>query len=217
MKRIIEPDILMLDEDQCREFYEAHREGLIEFFIDQITYHKVQGDIADLGCGPADYSFALSREFENIHIDCYDGSPTMIEIARDLVVADNKKITLYNTMFNDIKKTYDWVISTNTLHHFENPNEFWNVVKNISKPNANVFIMDLARPESEEIIEQYIEKFSFLDGEIFKNDFRNSLRASFTKEELEEQLKTNGLETLSVDLCSFPLEILIVSGTIDNK
>ena len=46
--------------------------------------------------------------------------------------------------------------------------------------------MDLARPESEEIIEQYIEKFSFLDGEIFKNDFRNSLRAAFTKEELEE-------------------------------
>lgn len=214
MKRQTEPE-LMDDYDQSLYFSEARRKYSEDAFVYFYKQHfgVTSGTVVDLGCGPGKYLIRLCEEFPNINLIGYDASQPMIELANKNIEQSNllDRIEIRKSLFNDIEGKFDCVISSGTLHHSHNPLEFWQSVKQIS--TGKIFVMDLIRPEKEELVHAIVKHFANDEHPSFRNDFTNSLKAAFTKEEIEEQLKEVGLN-LNVSVYGTPdvVQIVIIHG-----
>jgi SAM-dependent methyltransferase len=191
MIRIPEP-ILMTQVDQCRSFSNSNREYVRNLFIESLTSRcQLQGTILNLGCGPCDFDIALCKTNSKINIISVDGSSAMIDIARKKI--KNYPIKLVCDVFNNINYQSDITISSLTLHHQLNPIDFWESIKANTKHNGYVFVMDMIRPESYDQIATIINQLAATEDDIFKTDFKNSLAASFTLDEIKDQLRDANL------------------------
>lgn len=213
MERIVESEELMTSEFQCKEYLNTDRSRLRDFFVRRLAKSfELSGTVADLGCGPADYDVEISKIFPNITIEAIDGSMSMISIAREST-KEISSIVVKHQLIEQLNSTYDAVISANVLHHFFDPDVFWKAVKNISKQNTKIFIMDLIRPANPDEIDPIILNCANDFPQSFKDDFRDSLQAAFTVEEIEEQLKRNDLNLL-ISTFKDAFEIVIIQGEI---
>ena len=213
MKRVPEISELIEKESHCEDYTSANRELLRFFFMLTLgNTFGISGKVADLGCGAADYDVEICRKYPDVIIDAYDGSESMIKIAKK-ITSNEPRIDVKNQLIENIIGRYDVVISANTLHHFHNPNVFWGTVKNISFPGTKVFVMDLVRPETQDKLDMLVNTCTVNHSEGFKKDFRDSLLASFTEDEIKEQLLQNNLN-LSVKIHRHDLDVAIIHGVV---
>ncbi len=186
MDRVPEP-VLMTDINQCLEFSNSNRAYIRDLFLTSLLErYTLTGTILNLGSGPCDYDIDLCGRVDNINLISVDASPAMIEIARENT--KGHPINLVCEYFNNIDYQSDTTISSLTLHHQHNALDFWKAVKKNTKPSGNVFVMDMLRPSSYDEINKIVNVLAEKDSEIFKTDFKNSLAASFTVEEIKQQL-----------------------------
>jgi hypothetical protein len=62
--------------------------------------------------------------------------------------------------------------------------------------------MDLARPASELAVDALLETYALGEPEVLRRDFRNSLIAAYTVDEVRQQLHAAGLYNLEVGMVS---------------
>lgn len=194
MKRILEPE-LMIDKHQCKQYSLAPKD---EFFtvIENFLPKQIENKMADLGCGPGDFTNLLACKYNSVQIDAFDGSQEMLQLARENFYRyyrtekiDN--ICFVNSYIEHIRQEYDFVFCANTLHHLHNPTSFWKTIQRITKDKF--MVVDLVRPQSklqlEKIIQPYKKPNKRFIGPEFLQDLTNSLRAAFTIEEINYQTK----------------------------
>ena len=209
MQRVLEPEEIMTGFDQCREYYNVGREIIYDIVLKHLP--DLSGLIADLGCGPAQIDKVLCDNFSNITIDAYDGSSIMLDIAREHI-GNHDRINLINSRFEEIDQSYDTIISVNTLHHTRDPKSFWNIVSNISNKDAKIFVLDLCRPEFAEDIPNIVESTTDNCPDIFKEDYRNSLAAAFTEDEVRQQVQGLGLTVETIEFGSSMFKFIVVKN-----
>ena len=163
----------------------------------------------DLGTGPADIPLRVARLRPQWTIAAVDASAPMLEAAAravraaklehavDLVLADAKDTKLPAA-------SYDIVFSNSILHHVSSPGSFWKEVRRLAKPNALIFIRDLARPESDSAARAIVKKHAGAESALLQQEFYNSLLSAYTVAEVEAQLKDAGFSfgALTVKMCS---------------
>jgi len=209
LSRILEPEI-MKDYEQCNQYYRAMRDPIFEIVIKNLP--KLVGEVADLGCGPGELLKILQKKYLDIKIDGYDGSETMLNIAKRYLKGLDR-INLIHLNFENIQKKYDTIISVNTLHHIHDPNKFWKTVKRISKENANIFVLDLIRPNClSDVYDILEETIIYKDDIIFKEDYRNSLMAAFTPEEILKQIEGSNLNLKVISLLGTNLKLAMIKN-----
>lgn len=188
MERVVEPE-LMEGEEQCLEYNITNlRASNNTHFLDLYRQYCncSSGTLIDLGCGPGNHLTKLSDAYPNLIITGYDGSKFMIDYAtKNIAGYDN--ISVKQSLFNNITDTANCVISSQTLHHQHDPIAFWSTVKRLT--TSCVFVIDFERPADSTIINQVSAS-----SKVAEDDLKNSLRASFTKAEVEEHLKQVGLD-----------------------
>jgi len=191
--RITEPE-LMTDSNHVIGFSNASREKSTDAFIYlyRVLCKSTNQKIIDLGCGPGKYLIRVAQEFPNTTIIGYDGSIKMVELAsKNIKTAGlEDRVTVVHSLFTDIPITEcDCIISSGTLHHSHNPLSFWSAVKRLASKQTQIYIMDMLRPATEEKVESIVKALADDENAYFKQDLYNSLKAAFTKQEIEEQLK----------------------------
>ena len=92
----------------------------------------------------------------------------------------------------------DVLVSNSALHHFHDPYKFWDALKKIGKKKCIHIHRDLIRPASIKKALEIKEKYLSTSPDILKKDFYASLKASFTVDEVNEQLVNAGLSQLEV-------------------
>ena len=92
----------------------------------------------------------------------------------------------------------DVLVSNSALHHFHDPLSFWGALKKLGKTKCIHIHRDLIRPASVEKAFEIKEKHLSNSPEILKKDFFASLKASFTVDEVTQQLIDAGLSQLEV-------------------
>ncbi len=211
MQRIPEPE-LMDEDEQAYAYAHADFEEPHNHFIELLTEAcgaslPATGTALDLGCGAADISIRFAKAFTGYKVDAVDGAEAMLnEAEKALLQMDDLfqvRINLVQGHLQDfsIQEHYDIIFSNSLLHHLHDPMVLWQVLKQAG-PETHIFIMDLMRPESESAVAALVDLYAAGEPEVLQRDFRNSLFAAFTVEEIQQQLTACGLDSLLIEVVS---------------
>lgn len=210
MDRIPEPELMNGPEQALAyaqaDFEQPHNQ-FVELFGKRFSDEKIDGYVLDLGCGPADVTTRFARAYPNCVIHGIDGAENMLKHGRDAIakLGLEARISLYCGRLPDIdppRSSYDIVISNSLLHHLHDPMVLWNCVKSYASSKAIVFVMDLFRPAGQDEAKSLVEQYASDEPAMLKEDFFNSLCASFRIEEVDKQLQDAGMEHLSTEIVS---------------
>lgn len=210
MRRIPEPELM--EEVEQAEAYAAadfsEANGLfVELFRGLVGSEGFTGHAVDLGCGPADIPLQLAQAFPRARFDAVDGSEAMLACARARVRsagrADRVRVFRVRIARDPLPRPrYDAVLSNSLLHHMQDPSALWEVVRACARTGAPVLVMDLMRPPDARAWEALVARYAGDAPQVLRRDFRNSLAAAFTREEVEAQLAAAGLGRLAVQAVS---------------
>jgi ubiquinone/menaquinone biosynthesis C-methylase UbiE len=88
---------------------------------------------------------------------------------------------------------FDLVISDSTLHVFDDPLSVLLEINRVLKPKGGLLVRDLRRPGRFQM-QRTIEEHSARYGTAMRPHIETSLRAAFTRDEIEGLVKASGLE-----------------------
>lgn len=211
MDRVAEPE-LMDTPDQARAYAEADfaapHDRFVELFRECFPDNDLNGSaVIDLGCGPADVTLRFARRFPYCSITGIDAGPNMLALAREAIAQAGlgHRISLVQGYLPEhplAPTSCDAVISNSLLHHLANPMALWRTIRRCAKPGALVFVMDLMRPVDAVRLDSLVDSYTRGEPEILRQDFRNSLKASYLAEEVTRQIGEAGLARLTVRVVS---------------
>lgn len=209
MERIPEAE-LMDDPEHAMAYHEADFSEPHNAFVEHFKKRFpdfFRGNVLDLGCGTCDVVIRFANAFPHTHITGIDGSSAMLDIAhRELKRHSlSDRITIikaYLPKDNILNKRYDAIISNSLLHHLNDPYVLWRTIKAHAKKDAPVFVVDLLRPDTMENLEVLVKRYASGESPILQRDFFNSLLASYSVREIKEQLKSEDLNYMNVDVIS---------------
>ena len=220
MRRTPEPE-LMDDAAQARAYSEADFAEPHEGFVDHVLERfpdlaRAEVRVLDLGCGPADVTARVARRLPHATVVGVDGSAPMLALGRERLAAAglDARVELRHVLLPDDRLghdgPFDVVVSNSLLHHLHDPAVIWTAVASLAAPAAPVVVMDLRRPADAATVDALVERYTAGEPDVLVRDFRASLHAAFTPDEVEAQLVAAGLGHLAVDVVSD--RHLVVSG-----
>ncbi len=211
MRRTPEPAELMDGAEQARAYAEADFSASNRLFVDLFgALHPsgFAGRAVDLGCGPGDIPLRFLRRYPNASVDGVDGAQPMLDLARQLAGAIPDLAQRLRWVLDVLPSTrleaggYDAVLSNSLLHHLADPQDLWRAVRHCGRAGAAVLVMDLARPDDEGGVEHVLAQHAVGAAPALLEDFRNSLHAAYTLDEVRAQLAAAGLDHLAVAMVS---------------
>ena len=162
--------------------------------------------ILDMACGPGNIAERIAKNWPFVNVVGIDGSKEMLNEAGNNLSENPMKNLSYELIEINSLATgelifpfkADVLVSNSALHHFHDPYCFWGALKKLGKTKCIHIHRDLIRPTSIEKAFEIKEKHLSNSPEILKNDFYASLKASFTVDEVNQQLIDAGLSQLEV-------------------
>ena len=162
-----------------------------------------QATAIDLGTGPGDIPVRVVRRYPGWRVVAADLSEAMLGHARrtieeaalteaiQLVLQDAKGAPFRNGAF-------DVVFANSILHHISDTQALWAEVRRLGRSGAWVLLRDLARPGSSAAAAAIVQQYAGHESMLLREEFYRSLLAAYTPDEVREQLREAGLETLHV-------------------
>lgn len=196
LERVPEPE-LMDEADQAAAYagadFEASHGAIIDALVTRLPDFPDAGIVLDIGCGPADIAIRVARRFPGVRVDGIDGAEAMLAPGRERIEREGlaERIGLYRVNLPDgplPRSRYDAVVSNSLLHHLHDPMVLWQTVAAAVPAGAPVFVADLARPANEAAVDALVTDMRD-EPEVLQRDFRASLHAAFTTDEVREQLR----------------------------
>ncbi len=213
MKRTPEPELMEIP-SQVKAYAEADFSRSDSMIVKGLEEYLNKGGkslnendlILDVACGPGNISERIARNWPFVKVVGIDGSKEMLNQAEKNLCKSFSKNLSYELIEINLIATgekhfpikADVLVSNSALHHFHDPYRFWNALKKLGKKKCIHIHRDLIRPSSREKAIELKEKHLSNSPEILKNDFYASLNASFTVEEVNQQLVNSGLSQLEV-------------------
>jgi ubiquinone/menaquinone biosynthesis C-methylase UbiE len=158
------------------------------------------GMILDVGTRVGLIPLKMLWQNENFYAIGMDRSTAMIERARATATAwelderaffqvgDARKMRLKTAYF-------DIVVLDSTLHVFDDPLSVLREINRVLKPKGGLLIRDLQRPSRFQM-QRKIEEHSARYGTGMRSHIETSLKAAFTRDEIEGLIKASGLERM---------------------
>ncbi len=213
MKRIPEPE-LMENPSQVKAYADAdfsRSDSMVvkglEKYLKNLGKNLNKNDlILDIACGPGNISERIAKNWPFVQVVGIDGSKEMLNKANKKLQESFAKNLSYELIEINLiasgEKPFpvkaDVIVSNSALHHFHNPFKFWDALKKLGKKQCIHIHRDLIRPPSIYKAIELKEKYLSNSPDILKKDFYASLKASFTVDEVNQQLVNAGLSQLEV-------------------
>jgi len=208
MERVTEPE-LMDDEDQARAYasadFAASDAAFVAGFLERYgaALGTPDAPLVDLGCGPGNIALLLAKALPGRRIVAVDGAEAMLTLGRARAAEaglDNVAF-LCATLPSEAlpSASYAAVVSNSLLHHLHAPVGLWREIARVGRPGAPVHVGDLRRPATPEAARALVARYAADAPVVLREDFLASLHAAFEPAEVEAQLATAGLTTLSVE------------------
>jgi SAM-dependent methyltransferase len=207
MQRILEPE-LMDDPEQAlayhRADFSASHGARVSLFERLYPTLRLTGPVLDLGCGSGDVLLRFARAFPQAQFVGVDGSPPMLQLAQQALALQPGLVDRVSFQFGIIPdcvlpaKAWQLIMSHSLLHQLHRPEVLWQTIAAEASPGCAVFVADLRRPASITEAQQRVDASSSGEPQILRRDFFNSLCAAFEPDEVRAQLRSAGLDWLTV-------------------
>lgn len=207
LQRTPEPTI-MSAADEAAEYLGMDHSEVNARFVDELLTGPVGPRVIDLGCGPALIPIELCGRDPQFEVMAVDGTVEMLELAKvEIDMAGMLgQISLHHADANqmdDFKdEMADTVISNSLIHHLDDPIQGLATAVRLTKPGGRVFIRDLYRPESEEVVEKLVQTYAGDEQPDAQQLFRQSLHASLTLDEVRHLAGGFGISAEHVQMSS---------------
>jgi SAM-dependent methyltransferase len=211
MQRVTEPELMdkpsQAEAYAAADFAEAH-ERIVAGFAVYFPGVEVAGHVLDLGCGPGDISFRFAVRFPGVSVTGVDGSPAMIELARQRQARETgsgDRVRFIEALIPGAPLPagpYTAIISNSLLHHLHHPAVLWETIAAYASAGTRIYVADLRRPPTTAVARQMVESYAAGEPEVLRRDFYHSLCAAFEPREVEAQLEASGLSELAVAVIS---------------
>lgn len=201
MQRRAEPE-LMDAPAQVQAYATADFAESNQAFVDRFVASAAAdppGALIDLGCGPGDICLRLARALPEWRILGLDAGPNMLAWAARSVAAaglSDRIALLEGRLPCALPDGITAIVSNSLLHHLPDPFSLWRTIAD--RVGCRVQVMDLHRPDSIDEVEALVATHAADAPDVLANDFRNSLRAAYTADEVKAQLRECGLDQLTV-------------------
>jgi ubiquinone/menaquinone biosynthesis C-methylase UbiE len=201
LQRELEPKLVMDNLDQADEYYRGGNEGSLlpqyELILDKLC--KIipsGGNWLDICCGSGNLLGRFVDEFNGFEFLGVDLSESMLDVAKS-----NFEIKNFNNVslkkldalqINNLNKKFDVITWNFASHHMDNEEIVLKIINKalgLLTDKAILFIYDLNRPKTNELLDWFNDKYNSGYGEIYKKDAYYSLRAAFAFDEYENILK----------------------------
>jgi ubiquinone/menaquinone biosynthesis C-methylase UbiE len=184
---------LMCSNEQAASYANANFSESNNIFINN-TFQHVKIDnytkLLDVGCGDGEIPIRISKETD-CEITAIDGSQAMLNEFKKKIDKNNvRNIFLHKKLIDQnlfIDKSFDVIICNSVLHHVSDLSLFWNTIFRLTRKNGIICLMDLQRPKSNKEMDDILLKYGGKDP-ILLDDFKNSLKAAYTINEVSQQL-----------------------------
>jgi len=206
LQRQVEPE-LMDATDQVEAYaaadFSSSDQALVEWIAQR--FPAGLGDRAiDLGCGPGNIALLLVQRWAQLEVLGVDGASKMLAVAQQrtqlLPRCQAERLRWQQRCLPDptLPRGFSAMVSNSLLHHLHQPEVLWDALRPMAAPDAVVVIHDLRRPQSEEELEQLVERYAAEAPAVLKHDYQASLRAAFSIDEVQQQLQRAQLPELEV-------------------
>lgn len=202
MKRVPEPE-LMDEPAQARAYAEAdfsEPNALFASAVAQQLEEHPPGRLVDLGCGPGDICLRIAEKLSRWDIIGLDAGPNMLKLAQQAAdqhpAADRLALVHARLPDHGLEGAFQAVVSNSLLHHLPDPMALWQTVDQLATAGTYVQIMDLHRPDSVARARWLVDQHASDAPDVLREDFYNSLLASWTIEEVRDQYESAGLAFL---------------------
>lgn len=133
---------------QAAKVYESGHAGIYEMCKDDYPQMLAElerepfADVLDVGCGTGAVIELLHEKYPEAHYTGLDLTPGMIAVAQaknlenvEFVVGDAEDLP-----FED--ESFDAVLSSNSFHHYPNPEKFFAGVRRVLRPGGRLILRD---------------------------------------------------------------------------
>ena len=173
-----------------------------------VARHLKSGKILEIGPGPGYLSIEIAK-LGDFEITGLDVSETLIEIAKTNAEEAGVDIKLQlgnaaNMPFQD--NTFDFVVSSGSLHHWKEPVKVFKEVHRVLKTNGEALIGDLRKDAPKEEIDRMARK---VDSFIMRWGLRHSIREAYTKDQIIQLLSRTAFKEGKVKENPLALEICL--------
>ena len=208
--RIPEPEV-MNDPLQVDAYAAADFSGTDQAMVERIATllhssgasFKPQARLLDLGCGPGNITARLAQRWPKCSVLGLDAADRMIAVADDRRRAaglSRERLRYEQALLpiHQADQPADLIVSNSLLHHLHDPHQLWSSLTPLASPHCLVLHRDLRRPDSQASIDRLCQCHVADAPLVLQRDYRASLHASFSLEEVKAQLLLAGLEHLQV-------------------
>ena len=194
LDRVCEPDLIMEDPQQVKEYTQSGLEGgvmapIYLFYTAQICEVIQPGDrVLDLACGPANQLAQVARLNPDCHFVGLDLSLEMLDRARELAAAQHlDNIEFVHGSVTDLSAfadhSFNAIMSTMALHHLPQTadlDQTFAEAARVLAPGGGMYIVDFGRMKLKSSIEYFAYQYKDRQPPLFTIDYLNSLYAAFS-------------------------------------
>jgi ubiquinone/menaquinone biosynthesis C-methylase UbiE len=179
-------------------------------FVKKLKKYGVKETITDIGCGPGYLLQVVAKELPENTLVGVDISKEMVERAKTNLTSmgygeriEFKQGSVDHLPFRDC--TQSFIISTLSLHHWDEPQAAFKEIYRVLKPGGQMLIYDLRRDARRLFF--YLVWFAqnialrIIGAAVLTkiNEPMGSLLASYTKKEIEEMMKKTPFNDYKVE------------------
>ena len=163
-----------------------------------------QARLLDLGCGPGNITALLAQRWPHCSVLGLDAADRMIAVAderRRAAGVSSERLSYGKAPLplRQAGQPADLIVSNSLLHHLHDPQQLWSSLIPLASARCLVLHRDLRRPNSEASIDRLCHRHVADAPSVLQRDYRASLHAAFTVEEVRAQLLHAGLGHLQVE------------------
>jgi ubiquinone/menaquinone biosynthesis C-methylase UbiE len=226
LERIPEPEPVMLDEAHNAAFRDAGREdGVLAFLY---LYHAIHvsslirpGErVLDLACGPANQLVQIARLHPESHFVGLDASVGMLQEAHRTLA--RRGVTNVELVEGDMTRldgiasaSVDCVLCTMSLHHMPDRAALALAIgeaRRVLRDGGGAYFADFGRLKRRGTQRYFANDWDTEQSAAFTQDYLDSLRAAFSREELQQAMAPFGNSLEAHVSALAPFMVIFTSG-----